>query len=141
MTIFSLEHAEPRIEGYLCRHLTKIRPGVFVGRISASRRTSLWDRIIKEQPDIDAVLCYPVEHGKIRFETNGEPTRKISKIDEVQFISRTPRRVELWRRALAKPAYININGIYCHGKPLWEHLFETGLFAKILLIRFEINKD
>ena len=133
MTIFSLEHAEPRIEGYLCRHLTKIRPGVFVGRISASRRTSLWDRIIKEQPDIDAVLCYPAELGKIRFETNGEPTRKISKIDEVQFISRTPRRVELWRRALAKPAYININGIYCHGKPLWEHLFETGLFAKILL--------
>lgn len=134
MTIFSLEHAEPRIEGYLCRHLTKIRPGVFVGRISASRRTALWNHIVTEQPDIDAVLCYQAEHGQIKFETNGEPTRQVVELDGVQFISRTPHRADVWRKSIAKPACIERNtGKYCAGKPLWEHLFEAGLFAKILL--------
>ncbi len=134
MTIFSLEHAESRIEGYLCRHLTKIRPGVFVGRISASRRAALWKHIVEEQPDIDAVLCYPTEHGQIRFETNGEPTRKIAEIDGIQLISRIPRHADIWRHALAKPAYIaRETGIYHAGKPLWEHLLEAGIFAKIAM--------
>lgn len=132
MTVLSLEHAEPRVEGYLCRHFIKIRPGVFVGRISATRRTAIWKHILEEQPNIDAVLCYQAEHGQVRFESNGEPTRKITEIDGIQFIARVTG-TSLWKEFLAKPSFVSRQGAYHPGKPLWEHMLEVGIFAKIIL--------
>ena len=86
-TIISLEHAEPKIEGYLCRHMYKVRPGVFVGRLSSSRRTLLWNHILEEQPSIDAVMCFNAAHKQIDFKTNGAPSRKVLTIDGIPLLT------------------------------------------------------
>lgn len=128
MTVLSLEHAEPRVRGYICRHMYELRPGVYTGRLSASRRDAIWKHILKEQPNLDAVMCYEQEHNSVKFISNGQPTRRITEIDGVQLISYTRDMDPHWYKYLAK----SVSDSYL-GKPLREHLLETGYFAKILL--------
>ena len=138
MTIISLEHAEPKIEGYLCRHMYKVRPGVFVGRLSSSRRTLLWNHILEEQPSIDAVMCFNAAHKQIDFKTNGAPSRKVLTIDGIPLLT-FEKYQGLWRKFLAKPAYTDSKGEYHGEKLLWEHMIETGIFANILLTKSTIQ--
>lgn len=100
----------------------KLRPGIFVGRLSASRRTLIWEHILKEQPDLDAVMCYDDAHGTISFLTTGSPTRYVSDEDGLFLLTFIHKERSDWQELLAKPS-----------KPLFEHLTETGLMAKALL--------
>ncbi len=120
MVIISLEHAEPKIEGYLQRHMLKIRPGIFGGRLSKARRDLLWQHIIKEQPDIDAVMCYDAASNSIGIETHGSPTRHVIDVDGINLLAFP--RPEPWKDLFAKP-----------DKLLWEHAVETAAMAQTFL--------
>lgn len=132
MILLSVEHAYPRIEGYLCRHLYKIRPGVYVGYLSAPRRKNLWEHIIKEQPDLDAVLCFE-QSKRLNFLSNGNPTRKVVELNGLQFLQYDAASTPDWQQLLAKPEEIGKDGTFVRGKPLIEHMLETGIFARCLL--------
>lgn len=132
MILLSIEHAYPRVEGYLCRHLYKIRPGVFVGYLSAARRIALWEHILKEQPDIDAVLCFE-QSRQMHFVSNGCPTRKVTEVNGLQFLQYSKEIKEDWEQLLAKPDRLRSDGVPVRGKPLVEHMIEAGIFARYLL--------
>lgn len=122
MVIISLEHAEPRIEGYLSRHMLKIRPGIFAGRLSKTRRDLLWEHIIQEQPTIDAIMCYDAANYRITLQTHGNPKRGVTDIDGISLLSFP--RPEPWKKLLAKPR-----------KLLWEHSIETAIMAEAFLVK------
>ena len=127
MVIISVEHAEPKIEGYLTRHMLKIRPGIFVGRLSKTRRDCLWEHIIDEQPDIDSVMCYDMANKTISIQTHGNPTRKVVDVDGIQLLAYP--QPEPWKKSFAKP-----------DKPLWEHSVETAIMADVFLRESNYNR-
>lgn len=127
MVIISVEHAEPKIEGYLTRHMLKIRPGIFVGRLSKTRRDYLWEHIIDEQPDIDSVMCYDMANKTISIQTHGNPTRKVVDVDGIQLLAYP--QPEPWKKLFAKP-----------DKPLWEHSVETAIMAEIFIRESNYNR-
>lgn len=120
MVIISLEHAEPRIEGYLSRHMLKIRPGIFAGRLSKTRQDLLWDHITHEQPTIDAIMCCDAANNQMSLQTYGNPKRRVIDIDGISLLAFP--RPEAWKSFLAKP-----------DKLLWEHSVETAIMAEVFL--------
>ena len=130
MTIFSLEHAPDELEGYLTRHCYKLRPGVFCGCLSKTRRDILWKRIC--ETDADAVMAYDAGHIVI-FDSTGNPKRSLSYFDGTPLLS-TDISTPAWKKLLAKPAYIDTDsGKEIPGKPLYEHMLESGMVTEILL--------
>lgn len=130
MTVFSLEHAPDALEGYLTRHCYKLRHGIFCGELSKTRRDILWKRIC--ETDTDAVMAYDAGHTVI-FDSVGNPKRSLSYFDGVPLLS-TDISVPAWKKLLAKPAYIDHDsGRDIDGKPLYEHMMESGIAAEVLL--------
>lgn len=129
MVVLSLEHAEPRISGYLCRHMYKIRPGVFVGNMTASRRNAIWKHMLEEQPDVDAVMCWDDANGQTAFLSTGVPTRKVITVDDVQMLSYRYEPAPDWKTKYAAKSETE----FYPSKPLWEHMLESGIFARTLL--------
>ena len=132
MTIFSLEHAPDGLEGYLTRHCYKLRPGIFCGCLSKTRRDILWKRIC--ETNADAVMAYDAGHTVI-FDSAGNPKRSLSYFDGVPLLS-SDISVPAWKKLLAKPACIDHDsGEEIEGKPLYEHMIESGIVAEILLTK------
>lgn len=132
MTVFSLEHAPDALEGYLTRHCYQLRPGIFCGELSKTRRELLWKRIC--ETGTDAVVAYDSGH-KVVFDSVGNPKRSLSYIDGLPFLS-SDISVPAWKRLLAKPAYIDHDsGEEITGKPLYEHMAESGMVSEILLTK------
>ena len=130
MVTLSLEHAEPRVAGYLCRHMYKLRPGVYVGRLSATRRDALWKHILEEQPDIDAVMCWDDANHQIAFRSAGVPTRQVVMLDGLPMLSYRHEPEPAW-----KTRYFAKSESELHpAKPLWEHMLEAGIFAQTFLL-------
>lgn len=121
MIVISLEHAQPRIVGYLTRHLTQIRPGVLIGNATTTRREELWEHIINEDPSADAVMAYTV--GKrICYKSVGNPTRFVKDFEGVSLLSFALKEIPLYLRLLAKPQ-----------KTVYQHCIEVGMTCEILL--------
>lgn len=130
MVTLSLEHAEPRVAGYLCRHMYKLRPGVYVGRLSATRRDALWKHILEEQPDIDAVMCWDDANHQIAFCSAGVPTRQVVMLDGLPMLSYRHEPEPAW-----KTRYFAKSESELHpAKPLWEHMLEAGVFVQAFLL-------
>lgn len=58
MTVIVLERVSPSLRGELTRWMLEIHTGTFVGRLSASVREALWDRICTQLRDGAGVLVY-----------------------------------------------------------------------------------
>lgn len=130
MVVLSLEHAIPRVAGYLCRHMYKLRPGVYVGRLSATRRDALWKRILEEQPDIDAVMCWDDANHRISFRSAGVPTRKVVMMDGLPMLSYRNDPEPDWKTKYSAKSETELHPT----KPLWEHMLEAGVFAQTFLL-------
>lgn len=130
MVTLSLEHAEPRVAGYLCRHMYKLRPGVYVGRLSATRRDALWKHILEEQPDIDAVMCWDDANHQIAFRSAGIPTRQVVMLDGLPMLSYQHEPEPAWKTRYFAKSESELHS----AKPLWEHMLETSIFAQIFLL-------
>lgn len=90
MTLFVLEQLKPALRGELRRWMLEIRPGCFVGTLSARVRELLWKRIVlRVKEDQMTELHYlgawmihdsPNEQG-FKLETVGETKKELVDFD------------------------------------------------------------
>lgn len=92
MVVFMLERVTPSLRGELTRWLLELRPGVFVGQVSAMVRDGLWEEVCagleRRRPKggpherggepSGAMLVYSTntEQG-FALRTHGHPTRRV----------------------------------------------------------------
>ena len=87
MVVFLLEKVPVSLRGEITRWLLELRPGVFVGNVSALVREKLWEMICQKIKGGAATLLQSsaTEQGyKIR--TFGDTTRKVKDFDGLQLI-------------------------------------------------------
>lgn len=99
MTLFILEQMKPGVRGELRKWMLEIRPGVFIGSLSARVRDLLWKKIvIRVKEDEMTELHYlgawmihdaPNEQG-FRMETVGETKKELRDFDGLMLISQRP---------------------------------------------------
>lgn len=58
MIVISIESAPLPVRGELSKWLIELKPGVFVGSVSADIRDRLWDKLEKYPENIDAIMVY-----------------------------------------------------------------------------------
>ena len=81
------DNAVVRLRGELTRWLLEVKPGVFVGRISASVRDRLWDKVKQEKEAVGALLVYSADTEQgFQVEIFGDPKRDVVDLDGVQLI-------------------------------------------------------
>ncbi len=87
MTLITMENVSESLRGECTRFLLEIKAGVFLGSISASVRTLLWQKVKENVREGGAVLAYsyPNEQGFV-LEMYGDPRRKVTDIDGLNLI-------------------------------------------------------
>ncbi len=87
MCVIVTENAPPALRGELTRWLLEVKPGVFVGRTSASVREKLWEKVRNDTAASGALLLYSsdTEQG-FRIELHGDPKRTVVDLDGIQLI-------------------------------------------------------
>jgi len=58
MLVIVTELAPPRLRGYLAKWLLEVRAGVYVGKFSAKVREMLWETVLENIEDGNAVLAW-----------------------------------------------------------------------------------
>ena len=78
MVVMLLEKVPKSVRGELTRWLIELRPGVFVGNISALVRDKLWDMLCNKLPGGNALLLHSAttEQG-FAIRTHGESDRVV----------------------------------------------------------------
>ena len=87
MVVFLMEKVPVSLRGEITRWMLELRPGVFVGNISALVRDKLWEQICQKLKGGAVTLLHSAatEQGyKIR--TFGDTTRKVKDFDGIQLI-------------------------------------------------------
>ena len=89
MTILIIENATEATRGQICRWMLEVKPGVFISKISAIVRESIWKLVKEDQRTLGAILAYnaPTEIG-FTMEMYGQPKRSIIDMDGLQLIKR-----------------------------------------------------
>lgn len=87
MIVIVIENASEKLRGCLTKWLLETKPGVFVGKVSASVRSLLWEKICFDYKRKGALMLYSsdTEQG-FRIEMCGEPKRAVVDIDGIQLI-------------------------------------------------------
>lgn len=96
MTLFILEQMKPGLRGELRRWMLELRPGVFIGSLSARIREILWKRIVtKVMEDQMTEMHYlgawmvhdsPNEQG-FKMETVGETKKELRNFDGLWLVA------------------------------------------------------
>ena len=82
-----MDNASPGLRGELTRWLLEVKPGVFVGKTSASVREKLWEKVQRDADADGALLLYSSDSEQgFRMELHGDPKRTIVDLDGVQLI-------------------------------------------------------
>ncbi len=89
MTVIVLSRVPPGLRGDLAKWLLEVRPGVYVGRLTAAVRVRLWERITKYVKHGDATLVYLAasEQG-YHILTIGDPSYRVRDFDGLKLIER-----------------------------------------------------
>ena len=90
MIVMVIDNAPAKLRGELTKWLLEVKPGVFVGKVSAMVRERLWDKVYDSyEADgiVGAVLLYSMntEQG-FQMEMCGEPNRRVIDINGLQLI-------------------------------------------------------
>ena len=87
MFVIVTESVPERLRGFLSRWLLEVRAGVYVGDYSIKVRLSIWDTVVKNCGDGNAVLVWntPSEAG-YGVQTTGTNARTLRDIDGVELI-------------------------------------------------------
>ena len=87
MVVIVIDNASAKLRGELTKWLLEVKPGVFVGKVSAMVRERLWDKIYQAESFTGAVMLYSMntEQG-FAMEMCGDPKRKVIEINGLQFI-------------------------------------------------------
>ncbi len=87
MDVIVIDNALHSMRGELTRWMLEVKPGVFVGNISAMVREKLWEKVCEEGAATGALLLYSsdTEQG-FRIKLYGDPKRRVIDLDGVQLI-------------------------------------------------------
>ncbi len=91
MTVLVLERVPVRLRGTLTRWMLEIRPGVFVGRVTAMVRDKLWEMACRGAGKGSVVMIQQADTEQgYRIRMHGEPTRKIVEVEGLYLVQRQP---------------------------------------------------
>ena len=91
MLVIAVNNAPPRLRGRLAIWLLEIRAGVYVGNFSRRVREMIWDQVLDEIDDGDAVIAWaaPTDAG-FDFDTCGRNRRMPVDIDGLKLVQFNP---------------------------------------------------
>ena len=93
MTVIVLSRVPQGLRGDLAKWLLEVRPGVYVGRLTAAVRVRLWERITKYVKLGDATLVYMASNEQgYQILTLGDPSYRVRDFEGLQLIERVPAR-------------------------------------------------
>lgn len=91
MTVIVLSRVPQGLRGDLAKWLLEVRPGVYVGRLTAAVRVRLWERITKYVKLGDATLVYMASNEQgYQILTLGDPSYRVRDFEGLQLIERVP---------------------------------------------------
>lgn len=131
MVVIILEHASDKLRGYITRYLQMVKPGTYVGNIPANSRDAVWDMCESEHSESSefaALLIYNsnTESG-YQIEMIGEPKRFVQDFNGIQLVSIATENDPV--KTMAQLLWAKLNPY----KSLYDHMYETGMTARILL--------
>ncbi|GIL13637.1 MAG: hypothetical protein BroJett038_23570 [Chloroflexota bacterium] len=92
MILLDLNGAPAKLVGSVKRYLIEIRPGVFVGKLSARTAEKLWERVVDLSPEA-AIMVYPARNEiGVAFKTHGRSRFQIFDCDGLPLIMRMSNR-------------------------------------------------
>lgn len=88
MMVIVVNNAPPRLRGRLAAWLLEIRAGVYVGKYSKRTRLRIWEQVVEEIADGDAVLAWdaPTDQG-FDFTTTGKNRREPVDFDGLKLVA------------------------------------------------------
>ncbi|MFN6964554.1 MAG: type I-E CRISPR-associated endoribonuclease Cas2e [Pyrinomonadaceae bacterium] len=88
MVVFLLEKVPVSLRGEITRWMIELRPGVFVGNLSALVRDKLWEMICqKSRAGAATMLRSAANEQGYEILTHGETARKIRRFDGLQLVT------------------------------------------------------
>lgn len=87
MIVIAVDRTTEAVRGELTRWFLELKPGVFVGQVSARIRDLLWERICEDKIETGAVMAYSAatEQG-FQMRIAGHPKRTVIDLEGVQLI-------------------------------------------------------
>ena len=87
MVVFLMEKVPAGLRGEITRWMLELRPGVFVGNISALVREKLWEMVCQKLKGGAATLLHSAANEQgYKIRTFGDTTRKVKDFDGLQLI-------------------------------------------------------
>jgi CRISPR-associated protein Cas2 len=87
MVVFLLEKVPTSLRGEITRWMLELRPGVFVGNVSALVREKLWEMICQKLKGGAVTLLQSAANEQgYKIRTFGDTTRKVKDFDGLQLI-------------------------------------------------------
>ena len=87
MVVVLMEKVSPALRGEITRWMLELRPGVFVGNVSAMVREKLWEMICQKLKGGAVTLLHSAANEQgYKIRTFGETTRKVKDFDGLQLI-------------------------------------------------------
>lgn len=87
MLVIVVNNAPPRLRGRLAVWLLEIRAGVYVGNYSRRTREMIWDQVIKDIEDGDAIIAWAASNDVgYDFDTCGFNRRVPVDLDGVKLV-------------------------------------------------------
>ena len=93
MVVFLMEKVPASLRGEFTRWMLELRPGVFVGNISAMVREKLWEQVCQKLKGGSAMLLHSAANEQgYKIRTVGDTSRKVKEFDGLQLISVSENR-------------------------------------------------
>jgi CRISPR-associated protein Cas2 len=91
MVVLILERASPSLRGEITRWMIQPRAGVFVGKVSATVRDRLWEKIEKASRGASGIMLYSsnTEQG-FAVRSFGDPSRELVDFEGI-ILARMPQ--------------------------------------------------
>ena len=95
MLVIAVNNAPPRLRGRLAVWLLEIRAGIYVGNFSRRTREMIWDQVLDEIGDGDAIIAWaaPNDTG-FDFDTCGNNRRMPVDVDGLKLVRFRPLSTE-----------------------------------------------
>lgn len=88
MVVIMMERVSPALRGEITRWLIELRPGVFVGNISALVRDKLWELMQKRMKKGAATMLYNASNEQgYKIRQFGETGRNVTNFEGLQLIT------------------------------------------------------
>lgn len=93
MVVFLMEKVSTSLRGEITRWMLELRPGVFVGNISAMVREKLWEMVCRKLNGGAVTLLHSAANEQgYKIRTFGDTDRKVKDFDGLQLIVKSEKK-------------------------------------------------